>query len=185
MTSKDQMRAEARALRKQLARETPDAAGRLAGLAELLPAARVVALYRPIGAELDVGPLARRLVQLGRSLCLPVVTALDAPLSFRAWQPGDQLVPDLADIDAPPASADTVTPDLILTPLLAFDAQGGRLGQGGGYYDRTFAAFPKAIRIGVAYAGQAVDHVPMQVHDRRLHGVLTETGYRFSMRISH
>jgi 5-formyltetrahydrofolate cyclo-ligase len=185
MTSKDQMRADMRALRKRLAREAPDAAERLVGFAEVLPAAKVVALYRPIGAELDVGPLARRLAQLGRSLCLPVVTVLDAPLSFRAWQPGSQLVPDLAGIPAPEASAGPVIPDLILTPLLAFDAQGGRLGQGGGFYDRTFAVLPDAIRIGVAYAGQAVDHVPMQVHDRRLHGVLTETGYRFSMRISH
>ena len=185
MTSKDQMRAAMRALRKRLAQATPDAAERLAGFAEVLPAATVVALYRPIGAELDVGPLARRLTQLGRSLCLPVVTVLDVPLSFRVWQPGDLLVPDLAGIPVPEASAGTVIPDLILTPLLAFDAQGGRLGQGGGYYDRTFAAFPEALRIGVAYAGQQVDQVPMQAHDRPLHGVLTEAGYWGLEGISH
>jgi 5-formyltetrahydrofolate cyclo-ligase len=74
--------------------------------------------------------------------------------------------------------AGTVTPDLIVTPLLAFDRRGGRLGQGGGYYDRTFAALPEAVRIGFAYAGQQVDRLPIEAHDIRLHGVLTETGYR-------
>jgi 5-formyltetrahydrofolate cyclo-ligase len=95
------------------------------------------------------------------------------------------LVPDLAGIPAPLETAEPVTPDLILTPLLAFDVEGGRLGQGGGYYDRTFAALPDAIRIGVAYAGQAVERVPMQAHDVRLDGVLTEAGYRSIKRISH
>lgn len=71
-----------------------------------------------------------------------------------------------------------VTPDLILTPLLAFDGAGGRLGQGGGYYDRTFAALPEAIRIGLAFAGQEVDHLALEPHDIRLHGVLTESDYR-------
>jgi len=171
------MRAEARALRKQLARETPDAAERLAAFAGELPGGMVHALYQAIGAELDVGPLARRLAYEGRDLCLPVVTELDAPLSFRGWRPGDPQEPDAAGILAPLPSARLMTPDLILTPLLAFDAQGGRLGQGGGYYDRTFAAFADAIRIGVAYAGQQVARVPMQAHDIPLHGVLTETGY--------
>ena len=74
--------------------------------------------------------------------------------------------------------AATVTPDLIITPLLAFDAAGGRLGQGGGYYDRTFAALPDAHRIGFAYAGQELENLALEPHDIRLHGVLTETGYR-------
>ena len=68
-------------------------------------------------------------------------------------------------------------PDLILTPLLAFDDQGGRLGQGGGYYDRTFVAQPDTIRIGFAYAGQRVERLALEPHDIRLHGVLTESGY--------
>ena len=54
---------------------------------------------------------------------------------------------------------------------------GGRLGQGGGYYDRTFAARPEALRVGVAYAGQRVERLTLLDHDIPLHGVLTETGY--------
>lgn len=177
MTSKHEMRASARALRTRLAQATPDAAERLAGFADNLPGVVVHALYQAIGAELDVGPLARRLANAGYDLCLPVVTRLDAALSFRAWQPGDPLELDAVGIAAPTSATALVTPELILTPLLAFDAEGGRLGQGGGYYDRTFAAFPEAIRIGVAYAGQQVGRVPMEPHDMPLHGVLTETGY--------
>jgi len=171
------MRAEARALRKRLAQEAPDAAERLAAFAGELPGAAVVAVYSPIGAELHPEALARRLAAMDRDLCLPVVRDLDAPLTFRAWRPGDPLEPDAAGIPAPALSARAVTPEMILTPLLAFDDQGGRLGQGGGYYDRTFASLPGALRIGVAYAGQEIARVPMQAHDIALHGVLTETGY--------
>ena len=84
---------------------------------------------------------------------------------------------DVAGCPAPLPLAEVVTPDLIVTPLLAFDRAGGRLGQGGGYYDRTFESLPDAIRIGLAYEGQRVADLPMQDHDIRLHGVLTEVGY--------
>lgn len=97
---------------------------------------------------------------------------------FRRWSPGDPLEPDLAGVPAPLPLAEQVLPKLILTPLLAFDSRGGRLGQGGGHYDRTFAALPEAIRVGVAYAGQEVDNLALEPHDIRLHGILTETGYR-------
>lgn len=177
MICKDEMRRAARALRRKLAAEAPDAGVRLADQAGALPDAAMTALYLPFGSELDTGPLARRLTELGHSLCLPVVIEAAAPLIFRGWRPDDPLTTDLQGIAVPVESAAEVTPDLILTPLLAFDACGGRLGQGGGYYDRTFAALPGARRIGVAYARQAVERVPMEPHDNPLHGVLTETGY--------
>ncbi len=97
---------------------------------------------------------------------------------FRRWSPGDPLEPDTAGCPAPLPLAEIVDPDLVITPLLAFDDFGGRLGQGGGYYDRTFAVRPTAIRIGLAFAGQRVDRLPVEAHDIRLHGVLTEAGYR-------
>ena len=97
---------------------------------------------------------------------------------FRRWSPGEPLEMDAAGCPAPLPLAGVVDPDLIITPLLAFDDFGGRLGQGGGYYDRTFAARPDAIRIGLAYAGQNIPRLPTEDHDVRLHGVLTEVGYR-------
>ena len=66
--------------------------------------------------------------------------------------------------------------------MLAFDRRGGRLGQGGGYYDRTLAAlrataWPPAF-VGLAYAGQEVERVPTDEHDQKLDAILTERGYR-------
>ncbi len=178
MTSKHELRAAMRALRKRLAEVDAEAAERAAGHAAALPPGDTVALYRAMGSELDTDALANVLHQAGRRLCLPVVIERDAAMMFRTWAPGEPLELDVAGCPAPLPLREGVTPDLILTPLLAFDARGGRLGQGGGYYDRTFAALPGARRIGFAYAGQQVDRLDLEPHDMRLHGVLTETGYR-------
>lgn len=167
-----------RATRKRLAGLDAGASERAAGQADTLPPGPIVAVYRAIGSELDVEALSLALIEAGRELCLPVVVERDAPMIFRRWSPGEPLELDEAGVPAPFPLAEVVDPDLILTPLLAFDGRGGRLGQGGGYYDRTFAARPDVTRIGFAYAGQEVDDLPAEPHDMRLHGVLTETGYR-------
>ena len=172
---KHELRSAARALRKRLAEADPLAASRAADHADALPPAEIVALYRAMGSELDTDALAAALGAAGRRLCLPVVVQRDAPMEFRAWSPGEPLELDAA---APLPLAHVVTPDLILAPLLAFDDQGGRLGQGGGYYDRTFATRPDALRIGFAYVGQKVERLELEPHDIRLHGVLTEAGYQ-------
>ena len=178
MIDKHELRAAMRATRKRLAGLDPEASLRAAEHAEDLPPGETVAVYRAIGSELDAEALSLTLVRAGRSLCLPVVIQRDAPMVFRRWTPGEPLELDEAGVPAPFPLAATVTPDLIITPLLAFDASGGRLGQGGGYYDRTFAALPDAVRIGFAYAGQEFENLPLEPHDIRLHGVLTERGYR-------
>ena len=74
-----------------------------------------------------------------------------------------------------------MTPNILLMPLLAFDADGGRLGYGGGYYDRTLAALRKdghITAVGVAYAGQEIAHVPMTIDDEYLDWIATENGIR-------
>ena len=175
---KHELRSAARALRKRLAEADSLAASRAADHADALPAAQVVALYRAMGSELDTDALAQALEASGRRLCLPVVVQRDAPMLFRVWSPGEPLELDAAGCPAPLPLAEAAEPDLILTPLLAYDDRGGRLGQGGGFYDRTFAERPRALRIGFAYAGQQVAGLALEDHDVRLHGVLTETGYR-------
>jgi 5-formyltetrahydrofolate cyclo-ligase len=178
MIDKHQLRAAMRATRKRLAGLDPGAAQRAAEHARGLPAGEIVAVYRAIGSEIDADALSRVLEGRGRRLCLPVVIERDAPMIFRRWSPGEPLELDLAGVPAPFPLSETVLPDRLLTPLLAFDPAGGRHGQGGGYYDRTFAALPEARRIGFAYAGQEVENLPVETHDIRLHGVLTERGYR-------
>lgn len=183
MTDKRDLRAAMRAHRKRLSAQSPDAAARAAGHVADLPAGRIVAVYRAIGSEMDADAVSLALERGGRELCLPVVVEQDAPMIFRRWRFGEPLELDLAGVPAPLPLAETVTPDLILTPLLAFDAAGGRLGQGGGYYDRTFAALPDVLRIGLAYAGQQVEQMPLERHDIRLHGVLAETGYTAARKV--
>lgn len=177
-TDKAALRAEMRAMRKRLAEASPQAADRAAEYAPRLPPGEIVAVYCAMGSELDPAPLATALMALGRRLCLPVVTQREAPMVFRLWSPGDPLETDAAGCPAPLSLVEIVDPDLIITPLLAFDDLGGRLGQGGGYYDRSFAARPKAVRVGLAYAGQRVDELVLDVYDQRLDGVLSETGPR-------
>ena len=174
---KSELRAALRRLRKELAAACPDAGDRAAAFVAELPAGSPVAIYHAMASELDAEPLALALIEDGRVLCLPVVEQRDAPLVFRRWTPGDPLEMDAGGCPAPLPLAEIVVPELILTPLLAFDDAGTRLGQGGGYYDRTFAALPHITRIGLAYAGQRLQRLPVEPHDIRLHGVLTETGY--------
>ncbi|WP_340647210.1 5-formyltetrahydrofolate cyclo-ligase [Phenylobacterium sp.] len=181
-TSKADQRARLRVLRKALALAAPDAAERAAALLPLdrLPAFTAFAGYHALGSELDPGPLIRRLAATGASLALPVALARDAPLVFRAWDPRDRLVPDAVGVPAPPPSAAGLHPDLVIAPLLGFDRRGGRLGQGGGHYDRTLETLRAARSVfvlGLAYAGQEVEAMTLDAHDQRLDAILTETGY--------
>jgi 5-formyltetrahydrofolate cyclo-ligase len=140
----------------------------------------VAAGYHPIGGELDPWPTLRRLEAAGARIVLPVAESRHSPLVFRAYRAGDPLQTDAAKIAAPTADAEALTPDIVITPLLAFDRHGYRLGQGGGYYDRTLQALRaqgKVWAIGLAYAGQEIDVVPRDAHDQPLDAILTESGY--------
>lgn len=156
----------------------PERVAQIVGHAGDLPEGPVVALYSAIGAEVPTLDLAQALFDQGRTLCLPVVVDREGAMVFRLWSIGDPLEDDAAGCPAPLDLAGEVVPDLVITPLVAFDGQGGRLGQGGGYYDRTFEVLTDATRIGLAFAGQEVERLPKEPHDIGLHGILTENGYR-------
>lgn len=171
-----------RAKRRDLAALAPDAAERAAAHLPLdaLPPFTVVAGYHAMGAELSPWPVLRRLQDAGARLALPAAPEPHAALAFRAFAPDQALEPDAARIPSPTADAEALTPDLIVAPLIAFDRAGYRLGQGGGYYDRTLAALRRAgpvFVIGLAYAGQEVESIPRDDHDQPLDAILTETGY--------
>jgi 5-formyltetrahydrofolate cyclo-ligase len=176
------LRATLRRRRAQAAAADPAAAARAADLAPLerSPAFSLVAGYRPQGSEIDPWPLMARLAAAGARLALPAVTCRDAPLTFRLWTPTDRLAPDALGVPAPAPDSPAVVPDLVIAPLLAFDRQGGRLGQGGGYYDRTLsdlrAAGPVFV-LGLAFAAQEVPAVPLEPGDQRLDAILTDLGY--------
>jgi 5-formyltetrahydrofolate cyclo-ligase len=135
----------------------------------------VVAGYWPLGSEIDPRPLMLALGEAGAPLALPRVDERDGPFTFRRWQDGDPLSPDAFGILSPLPESEVVKPAVVLTPLLAFDRAGRRLGQGGGHYDRVLAALkPQGVlAVGLAYAIQEAD-VPAGPLDQKLDWIVTE-----------
>ena len=135
----------------------------------------VVAGYIPMGSEIDPRPLMMGFAEAGATLCLPEVLSQSSPLQFREWQPGAMLMSGLLGTLQPMDSAPVVKPDLLLVPLLGVDAFGVRLGQGGGFYDRTLEQLSPfgARAYGVAFDSQIVERLPAEGHDQLLDGVIT------------
>ncbi len=136
-----------------------------------------VTSFVPIGSEADPSPLARAAVDAGCVLALPHVTRRSEPMRFLAWDAGEDLIPGQFGLLQPHHAAPELAPDIILTPLLAFDAKLDRLGQGAGYYDGAFARFPDAWRVGVAWSVQQVEELPVDAWDMPLHAIVTEQGW--------
>jgi 5-formyltetrahydrofolate cyclo-ligase len=147
-------------------------------LPDLRPAA-VVSAFSPMPEEFRIWPLLRRLHGEGHRLAMPVMQGKGKPLIFRAWAPGDAMDKALWGIAEPKADKPELEPDVVLVPLLAFDPAGGRLGYGGGFYDRTLRglrARKAIVAVGIAYDESKVDAVPHLDYDERLDWVLAPAG---------
>jgi 5-formyltetrahydrofolate cyclo-ligase len=137
----------------------------------------VVSVYWPIRSELNTRPLLEALAAAGIETALPVMIAVKRPLVFRAFAPGDELVKGPFGLSEPSEEKPAQEPDIVFSPLSAFDRKGYRLGYGGGIYDATLAelrAKKRVVAIGVAYACQETDAVPTEPHDQKLDYLLTE-----------
>lgn len=143
-------------------------------LAPLPP--QTLAFCAPVRGEFDARPLASRLIDRGWQAAMPIVVETDAPMRFRGWTPASAMSVDRYDIPIPQDGPDLV-PDVVLLPLLAFDAQGFRLGYGGGYFDRTLAALvPRPLAIGIGYELGRVADIRPQTHDIPVAAIITEAG---------
>lgn len=171
------MRMRMRAMRRNYALAHTDAHPVLpAFLRAHIAAGTVISAYVPVRFEADPMPLAMAAVVMGAHLALPHCIDRATPLRFLAWAPGDPLEQNALGLSQPRDDAPELAPDIILAPLLAFDAALHRLGQGGGHYDRAFARYPDALRIGIAWSVQQVPAVPVEPWDMPLHAVVTEGG---------
>ncbi len=137
----------------------------------------IVASYMPLGSEADPAPLDAATRAAGCDLALPYVTTRAAPLRFLTWREGEPLEAGAFGLRQPRPDAAEVRPDIIVTPLLGFDAAGNRLGQGAGHYDRAFAAHPDAWRVGIAWSVQQVDALQPDPWDMPLHAIATESDW--------
>ncbi len=184
LNSKQSLRRNFRTARREYVTALPDTIRALlfkrppAPLIDLIPADAVIGLYHAADSEAPASNYARFFFEAGHPIALPRITGAEGMMEFRGHSdPFGE-----SDLEAGPHGlmqpgndADVMTPDVVFVPLLAFTANGGRLGQGGGYYDRWLAAHPGAFRIGMAWDMQLADKLPAEAHDMPLNAVVTPT----------
>lgn len=178
---KPALRESARQLRASLHEKLPNAGH---ALAERFPVklldrfGPLVAGYIAIGSELNPAALLDRLRSLNAEVCFPRVEADDS-MTYRRVQDETDLEEGPFGLTQPGAHTEIVHPTLVLTPLLAFDAAGNRLGYGKGHYDRALAQLRSQGRVfvcGLAYAEQEVVQIPAEDTDVPLDWVVTPEG---------
>lgn len=131
--------------------------------------------YMPIRSEIDPLPAMAEAAAHG-PVGIPVITAAGQPLMFARWEP------DMALVAGPfgariPADPQFFEPEIVIVPLVAFDARGARLGYGGGFYDRTLAQLRTrraTLAVGFAYTAQEAERLPVEPTDQMLDVIVTE-----------
>lgn len=131
-------------------------------------------VYLSFGSEVGTGPLIHSLLEAGKRVCVPRLERGEmrsVPLTDKlVREPHGFLQPD---------EGEEQTCEVAITPLLAVDAEGFRLGYGGGYYDRYFAAHPQVLRVGLGFEAQLSARLPRGMGDIPLHALVTEREVRF------
>lgn len=138
---------------------------------------RALAGYMAMRTEID--PLAAMLAHQG-PVCVPVIIAAGQALRFREWSPGCRMEMGAFGAEIPAEGA-WIEPEVLIVPLVGFDARGYRLGYGGGFYDRTLQglrAKRETLAVGFAFAAQELPEVPIDEFDQRLDVMVTEAGVR-------
>ena len=180
MTDLATLKAEARKAgfaRRKLAHEA--GAGAAGHLSEVLAGYRGVPLAGYMAMRTEIDPTAAMEEASAHGpVGVPVIRGAGQPLQFRTWTPGCAMVAGEFGA-AIPEVGDWMTPEIVIVPLVAFDRTGGRLGYGGGFYDRTLEglrAKRPTLAIGFAYARQEAAGLPLEATDQPLDMVVTEGG---------
>ena len=134
-----------------------------------------VAGYMPIRTEIDPLPAMTEMSFYGK-VGVPVVQGMNKPLLIAEWTPSTEMIEGQFGALVP-MSKNFFDPELLIVPLVAFDRQGGRLGYGGGFYDRTLEKLKMkqpVLAVGFAYSCQEIEQVPLEMTDQSLDFVITE-----------
>lgn len=148
-------------------------------LADLLAAHRGWALAGYMAMRTEIDPTAAMAAHQG-AVGVPVILGPGQALRFREWSPGCAMVDGEFGARIP-ADGAWIEPEVVIVPLVGFDARGYRLGYGGGFYDRTLAglrARHPVLAVGFAFAAQELPEVPIDQYDQRLDVIVTEEGIR-------
>ena len=137
----------------------------------------IVAGYVAVGSEVDPSRLLAEAEALGCTLALPHVTSRAAPMRFLRWETGLPLVEGPFGLSQPLEHAEPVVPDIVLVPLLGFDDECMRLGQGAGHYDRALSLLDDAVAVGLAWSVQHSEHLPIDPWDEPMDAILTEQSW--------
>jgi 5-formyltetrahydrofolate cyclo-ligase len=136
----------------------------------------IVGGYWPIQGEFDVLPYLRRRLGSGGAVALPVAGSRGEALRYRPWTSETAMEAGWWDIQHPAEGAN-VTPDVLLIPLVGFDAARHRLGYGGGFFDRTLGAWrPRPLAVGLGFELGRLESIVPKEHDQPMDVVITEGG---------
>ena len=139
---------------------------------------KIIASFISFKSEISTQFLNEFLLNNGKVLCLPIIKNNSETLNFIEYNLKTKLVAGKFGIMQPSDLSKEFLPEIILTPCLAFDENGFRLGYGGGYYDKTFSYFKKIkhkfISIAVAFDDQKIDELVHDKYDQKIDYILTE-----------
>ncbi len=142
----------------------------------LVSAHQKIAVYFPLGHELDTFPLIEEFWRRENMCLLPVFGKEDRIMQFARWEKDTKLLPATFNIPMP-EMPEFHDPDILIVPVVAFDQKGNRVGFGKGYYDATLRALrnrTNILAVGYAYAEQAVlMKLPTENHDEKIDMVVT------------
>ena len=130
----------------------------------------IIALYWPIGSEIDTRPSLAALNE--HKIIISIASTEKTNIKFRLWKPNTRL--EINKLGVNINSVEIKNPDVIICPLIGFDKKLNRLGRGGGYYDKTLFKNQNAFKIGFAYSIQESDSLPIEKHDISMNAIITE-----------
>ena len=129
-----------------------------------------IAIYWPIGSEIDSKPTIAALIDFGAIISLASTENDD--IKYRMWSPETKICINKLGISI--NTEEVKNPDIIICPLIGFDKNLNRLGRGGGYYDKSLYKYKNIIKIGLGYSIQEIKMVPIEEHDIYMDAIITE-----------
>jgi 5-formyltetrahydrofolate cyclo-ligase len=147
-----------------------------ADVVSIFASATCVGGYWPMGSELSPLSLLKELASQGIPTALPAFVDRASPMTFRMWTPGQRLENAPWPFEQPSADSPSALPDILIIPLIAFDQNCNRLGQGGGHYDHYLFQQFNVLKVGFGWSLQECDNLPVAEWDVPMDMVVTEHG---------